>query len=388
MTDLLKPSPQPQPVRRGFRVEPWVVVAVVALFAAVIGGFMIYDWATHMTVDVNGRPVRLAKGTTVGAALAGHDLRRLYGDLVSVRRAVLRVGGGRPPRITVDGQPISGSRVLVGGDALAAERGTDVTEPVTRKIFSVESSKTAIEGKGPFIVIERPEIPGLEVVERGQISRVLVARHLERAPVAGLLKRERVSSGKLVALTFDDGPHPIYTLQVLAVLKKYQVKATFFELGYEVAGHPSLSRAVRDAGSEIGNHSYYHLNWGRSSETTIDREIRWTSDAIAKATGTRPAWLRPPGGALNDKVYRAASRLGISLLMWDVDTNDWRKPPPAAIAARAISGARPGAIILMHDGGGDRSRTVAALPTIIDGLKKRGYSFVTISDLFSLSSKR
>ena len=176
---------------------------------------------------------------------------------------------------------------------------------------------------------------------------------------------------KRVALTFDDGPSS-YTPQVLSILKQQHVKGTFFEIGEQVS---SASRAVVKAGEEIADHSYRH-------ETDPSRSsMAATNSAIRTATGFEPCLFRPPGGAYNSRVVSDARSLGMTTVLWDVDPRDWSTPGSAAIYSRVVSATRPGSIILMHDGGGDRSQTVAALPHIIRTLRGRGYRMVTVSKL-------
>jgi peptidoglycan/xylan/chitin deacetylase (PgdA/CDA1 family) len=180
------------------------------------------------------------------------------------------------------------------------------------------------------------------------------------------------TSGKRVALTFDDGPST-YTPQVLSILQHHHVKATFFEIGEQVS---SASAAVIKAGDELADHSYHHeTDPSRSSMAATNARIR-------SATGFEPCLFRPPGGAYNSRVVSDARALGMTTVLWNVDPRDWSRPGTDAIYSRVVSATRPGSIVLMHDGGGDRSETVAALPRIIKTLRSRGYHFVTVSKLF------
>jgi len=177
--------------------------------------------------------------------------------------------------------------------------------------------------------------------------------------------------GKRVALTFDDGPST-YTPQVVSILKKHHVKGTFFEIGEQVS---STSRVVTNAGEEIADHSYHH-------ETDPSRaSMAATNSAIRRVTGFEPCLFRPPGGAYNSRVVGDARALGMTTVIWDVDPRDWSTPGTSAIYSRVVSATRPGSIVLMHDGGGNRSETVAALPHIIKNLRSRGFHFVTVSKL-------
>lgn len=179
---------------------------------------------------------------------------------------------------------------------------------------------------------------------------------------------------KRIALTFDDGPSG-YTPKILKILKREHAKGTFFEAGAQVPGLASTSRSVIESGNELGNHSMHHESHpGSASMAETSRRIR-------KATGFTPCLFRPPGGGFDSRVLGDARRLGMATVIWDVDPTDWSTPGAGAIYSRVVGATRPGSIVLMHDGGGNRSQTVAALPQIIHTLRGRGYSFVTVTKL-------
>jgi peptidoglycan/xylan/chitin deacetylase (PgdA/CDA1 family) len=179
---------------------------------------------------------------------------------------------------------------------------------------------------------------------------------------------------KRVALTFDDGPSG-YTPKILKILRHEHAKGTFFEVGAQVPGLASTSRKVIESGNELGNHSMRHESRpGSASMAKTSRRIR-------KATGFAPCLFRPPGGGYDSRVLGDAHRLGMTTVIWDVDPTDWSTPGAGAIYGRVVGATRPGSIVLMHDGGGNRSQTVAALPRIIHTLHGRGYRFVTVTKL-------
>lgn len=184
-----------------------------------------------------------------------------------------------------------------------------------------------------------------------------------------------------IALTFDDGPNPIYTPQILAVLQKYEVKATFFDVGYLISDYPNILRQEYRDGNVVGNHSWSHPELTLLSASSILSQLTRTSDAIQAAISVRPAFFRPPYGAFNRTVLAEANALGVTTVLWNDTAGDWTLPGVSVIAKRILSQARNGGIILLHDGGGDRSQTVAALPMFITALKNRGFSFVTMQQL-------
>ncbi|MDR7037745.1 peptidoglycan/xylan/chitin deacetylase (PgdA/CDA1 family) [Methylobacterium sp. BE186] len=183
---------------------------------------------------------------------------------------------------------------------------------------------------------------------------------------------------KKIALTFDDGPDPTWTPQVLAVLKAEGVKATFFELGEMVNAYPEQSRAVLADGHQLANHTFDHQDLALLSDAQIQTEIQNTQNAIFNTTGTRPVYLRPPYGSIDQQAETIIERDGLKTVLWTVDPEDWNTPGTNTIIQRVMSQASDNGIILMHDGGGNRSQTVDALDNIIDGLRAQGYEFVTL----------
>lgn len=182
--------------------------------------------------------------------------------------------------------------------------------------------------------------------------------------------------GKVVYITFDDGPSP-YTPQVLRVLSRYGVHATFFEVGQNVAAHPSLTSEVYRRGNSVQNHTWSHPDLRRMSASQFAYQVSATDRQIRARTGYRPCCLRPPYGAQNAAVRGRAAALGKKVVLWTVDPRDWSRPGAGAIRSRVLSHVRPGSVVLLHDGGGDRSQTVAALAGILRTLKARGYTFAT-----------
>jgi peptidoglycan/xylan/chitin deacetylase (PgdA/CDA1 family) len=181
-------------------------------------------------------------------------------------------------------------------------------------------------------------------------------------------------ASKYVILTFDDGPSP-YTAKVLSILRAYGVKATFFELGRNVARYPSLTRRVHLAGNSVQNHTWTHTDLRKVSWATFKSEVLNTDRVIRAQTGYTPRCLRPPYGGANTLTYRRAASLGKKVRLWTVDPRDWSRPGTSVIVRRVLANVRNGSVVLLHDGGGDRSQTVAALPTILRTLKARGYAF-------------
>ncbi|WP_240377721.1 polysaccharide deacetylase family protein [Bacillus piscicola] len=187
--------------------------------------------------------------------------------------------------------------------------------------------------------------------------------------------------GKYVALTFDDGPHPEVTPRILDTLKKHDAKATFFMLGSQVEYYPSLANKVDEAGHEIGDHTMNHQDLSVLGLDQIQEEMQQSSNIIEKATGRTPALLRPPYGASNGDVEQIASDLGHPLVMWSVDSLDWKSRNAEAVYEKVMSTVASGSIVLLHD---IHPSTADALPQILTSLEEQGYQMVTVSQLLEL----
>ncbi len=183
-----------------------------------------------------------------------------------------------------------------------------------------------------------------------------------------------------IALTFDDGPSP-FTLPILAVLKRYRAKATFFETGRQVSTHPRFTAALARAGMTIGDHTQTHPPMAALSSGEQALQIDQAAQAIRAAGAPRPLVWRPPYGSFNATTLELLRPRAMVMTLWTVDTSDYARPGVKRIIYTALSGARPGAIILFHDGGGNRSQTVAALPRILERLRQHGYRLVTVPQL-------
>jgi peptidoglycan/xylan/chitin deacetylase (PgdA/CDA1 family)/GT2 family glycosyltransferase len=205
----------------------------------------------------------------------------------------------------------------------------------------------------------------------------------KRAPVHRSPIR-KIDARGVVALTFDDGPDPTWTPQVLAVLAAKHVPATFFVIGRAAQDHPDLVRAEIGAGFIVGNHTFSHLNLSTAGQTRATADARGGALAIEVATGRRPALFRAPFGAeYGGDIWqsRTSTAIGETEIGWDVDAEDWQRPGVDRIVDTVVDGVADRSVVLLHDAGGDRAQTVAALPRIIDTLRSRGYVFGTVDQV-------
>jgi peptidoglycan/xylan/chitin deacetylase (PgdA/CDA1 family) len=181
-----------------------------------------------------------------------------------------------------------------------------------------------------------------------------------------------------IALTIDDGPHPVWTPQVLHLLDRYHVPALFCMIGNQVLGHEDVARTVVDAGHHIANHTWSHPSTlDKQSHDAVKREIQRAQAKIYETTGYTPTLFRSPGGAWSPPVFAEAAKAHMVPLDWSDDPRDWAKPGVPAITNRLLA-AKAGQILLCHDGGGDRSQTYTALKTVIPALQARGLRFVAL----------
>lgn len=203
----------------------------------------------------------------------------------------------------------------------------------------------------------------------------------------GILRRGP-KPGRYVSITFDDGPSPEYTPRILDILKENDIKASFFLTGKMAERYPEIVKRMVDEGHDIGNHSYSHFNMILLDKDRIEDEVDRSEQAIRSASGAKPQLFRPPRGLYNEHIRRLLVERGYRIILWTVSAADWGPLGTKGIILRVLQFARNGAIILFHDGGsivksegGNRERTVKALPVIIKRLRARGYEIVPVSDV-------
>ena len=196
---------------------------------------------------------------------------------------------------------------------------------------------------------------------------------------------------KVVAFTFDDGPNETYTPQLLDILARKEVKATFFLLGKHVEKHPEIVKRIHSEGHEIGNHSFKHSFLPLYTKSYVKRQINSTSALIEKTVGTMPIYFRPPMGLFTPSMLDAISESGMTTVVGEVYPRDPYNPGTDKIVERVLNRIKPGSIIILHDSGTfgkvDRSQTIAAVSIIIDRLREQGYRFLTVRELIGLNGR-
>ena len=204
---------------------------------------------------------------------------------------------------------------------------------------------------------------------------------------AGYIIWDIKTKEKVVALTFDDGPHPKYTEEILNLLEQYDAKGTFFIVGQHAEKYPEVILRMYEDGHELANHTYTHPY--TRSVAKIEEEIEQTNDVIFSITGFSPYLFRPVEGNYTDEIVEAVVEDGFKIVMWSwhQDTEDWKNPGVNTIVSKVLNGMRQGDVVLFHDGGGNRQQTVQALEKILPELQKQGYKFITISEMIELQKE-
>jgi len=204
-------------------------------------------------------------------------------------------------------------------------------------------------------------------------------------PSAGITFSRVLVSGNYIAMTFDDGPHPQNTPRLLDILRARNVKATFYVIGRSVDLYPQIVRRTVAEGHEVGNHSHTHRLLSKLSDSELRMEMARCRDAVGRAAGVRMRTMRPPYGGLTQRQRELVhAEFGYPTILWAVDPLDWKRPGAPVITSRILGGTQAGAIVLAHD---LHAQTVDAMPATIDGLLRRGFKFVTVSQLLAMKTE-
>ena len=305
----------------------------------------------------------------VGPATPAPDAAAVARTVTSVRRApaarpVLRFGSrGTAVRRAQSLLNRHGYRVPVTGFY-----GTLTARQVRRF-----QAAHGIRGTGKVGPLTWPKLlgPGSQPAPAATQAAAPPAAAAPPPPAAG----PGAGSAGVVYLTFDDGPTPAHTPQVLELLARYQAQATFFVIGRAAAAYPELVRQEYAAGHGVGNHTWSHRRLTDLEGGRLEAEVDATSAVIGRATGAPVQCLRPPYATVDAASADRARAHGLRLVMWDVDANDYLRPGAGAIAGRVLGRVRSGDVVLMHDGGGNRDQTVAALQQVLASLSARGFRF-------------
>ena len=370
---------------------PLIVLCALVVLIAVGVGWMWFLRPVHITVNDQAKQVRI--GTSLDKYLADNNYFDVQpGKLLSVGGNVIDERGGDRCAVSVNGKEVRPSDMsdfkLEDGNAVTVGNGADTTEEHTEETVDVAPGIQMDKG-GAIQFVSQWGKAGKKKVWHGKTSGETVDKEVVQEAtdmkIASLTPKPS-DGGKYIALTFDDGPSS-YTQQILDILAQKGVHATFFNLGNQASGKPELTRAVLDGGHELASHTNRHQDLPTLGRDDLRSEITSAFDTLEGASGKRLQMIRAPYGAFTDVEWARSADLISCNVLWNIDTLDWKRPGAAAITDMVLSHAFNGSIVLMHDGGGNRSQDVEALPDIIDKLKAQGYTFLTVSELMAKDSR-
>jgi peptidoglycan/xylan/chitin deacetylase (PgdA/CDA1 family) len=380
--------------RRRKKTWPRIVAAVAILFAVGFGGYFIVDqvaYAGPIEATVNGETMTLqGNERSIEGLLDNNIVSVTPGNYVAVDNSVMREGDGTRCSAIINEKEISDLSTRINqGDQVVVSNGTDVMEAYTDSEPTVIPAGYAKVGQWGAIHVFLPGQDGETVTRTGSESGISLEQVTKEKIDERLAYYNADSNGeKVVALTFDDGPWDTTTDQILDILKENDAKATFYTIGQQVPLHTEQIKRMADEGHEIATHTWDHAD-GSGKGVSLDLmstserrdEVQKGLDIIKEISGKDASiYFRAPGGNFGESTANDLKDLISGEIGWNVDTEDWRRPGAEVIAER-IKSVQPGGIVLMHDGGGDRSQTVAGLREAITYLKDQGYKFVTISEL-------
>lgn len=342
-----------------------VTLAIAASFFTTLPAELA-DLPQPILVTVRDVVRSLAPGTTLGSLADAEGLRPRAGDFVDVEGRVLDAGR-YPGALLLNGEPAGRAAVLSDGDVVRVVHGKDRQEPLVKEIVPVAGGRPA----NPQATLATA--PGEQVITKGKLSGKVVSSVFRATGPYAAPPR--------VALTFDDGPSPAHTPKILDILARFDVRATFYVVGTMVERSPGIVRRAASEGHAVANHTHEHplgASFAERSRAQIREQID-RLQRVLRQLGITPTSFRPPGGSWSDVVRDEAAARGMRTVLWSLDSEDWRGATAQELTERVLAEARPGSIILLHDGGGDRSATVEALPAIIRGLRERGLEPVAIT---------
>lgn len=375
---------------------PFVAAGVIAL-AAILAVVFIFIYPLRFDVTINGSTQTVGRGTTIARVIEDGAASPAPGNLLAVDGSVLETGGGYAFSATVNGESTTdGDTALDKGDVVEISDGEDMTESYNETEQTIPHGTSMSDTdfssywNASLHVYEEGQ-DGVNLTRTGSVSGKTVTEEVTPAVDAGYhIYTADVGEDKVVALTFDDGPWPDTTDEILDILEANGAKATFFTIGNQISSYPEQVKRAYDMGCEVCTHTWDHAagsgggtNICNMSSSEQIEEVSKGMEAIEDVLGVEaPRILRAPGGNFYGDAVSTLQPYLDAEIGWDVDTEDWSRPGSSAIY-EAIMSVKPGQVVLMHDGGGDRTQTVEALREALPELVKQGYSFITISELLA-----
>lgn len=365
---------------------------IIALVAIALVIFYLVPW--DRTITINGQETTSKAHSTLIELVQEKSIIPVPGKLLAIDGSTIDEQGGYPYTFIVNGEMATDySQEVKNGDSIEIEPGGDIVESYTEE-QTVISAPVTFNNYGAIHLYVNDGSDGIGIKRTGEVSGI-VQEFPEIDPVPQTMEFFNIDSGddKVIALTFDDGPWKDQTEEILNILKENDAKATFFTVGSRIAGLEETVARAYNEGHQISTHSWDHasgsgqgVNLGYMTDEEQREEILKGQEAISEVTGQEASKIiRVPGGNLSERTAQIIKEFATAEIGWNIDTEDWRRPGVSAIVERILA-VSPGEVILMHDGGGDRSQTIEALREALPILRDQGYKFITIDELINTYS--
>ncbi len=379
------------------RFEPPTISSIVGfvVVVALVGGALFWWSNRSITIRLNGSNTSLKVGSSIATIVKEKHVSTTAGNLVSVGGNVLGKGEGYAYSATLNGEDIAVDKLddyrASDGDELTISNGADKCEDYDTDVVE-EQPKLEMGGDawGNITYISQWPRVGKREVRHGKVSGETADGDWIQETQNCVVTIHQISpddsSRKLIALTFDDGPAETYTEKYIEILDQYGIHATFFNLGQNIEEYPDLAKKIVESGNELMSHTYQHQQLTTLDATSLRSEFSSAFGLIESTTGVKTTSFRPPYGDFKESSWLNSGGLASLSVLWNLDSEDWRRNGADSIVSNSTQKAFSGSIILMHDGGGDRSQDVEALPRIIETLQAEGYEFVTVGELMRSDS--
>jgi peptidoglycan/xylan/chitin deacetylase (PgdA/CDA1 family) len=368
------------------RKMSFFILASIIMLAIVLLSLLLWWINRPVSITVNGAERQVRVGSTLDEVYSASSLSVRPGDYVSVSDNIIKAEKGRRFSATVNGENLSFEQMdelrIAGDESIEFGDGENVTEEFT---FEAEPIMPYLKMEGSGGTLQyisqwgaTGELQHRVGKDSGHLADVVTK---EAKDCIITCVEPYIEDKKLVALTFDDGPLSPYTEQYLDILSQHGAKATFFCLGDSVQANPELARRIAEEGHQVCNHTMAHNQLTAVDNDVVYSEITRSAAVIEEATGVHTTHIRPPYGDFTERSWLGSRGSITASIRWTGDSMDWSLPGVDAIVSNSLLNLHSGSIILMHDGGGDRSQDVEALSKIVEQLQSEGYELVTISDL-------
>ena len=366
------------------------LIVGLAVIAAFVGGGILFWTHRSVRLTVNGSEEKVRVGTTLDGLYDELGISTKAGNYIAVDGQLIEEEKGYAYTASVDGKKLTRRQAneyrVRGGETVEFADGGDRMEKYDTEYREVQP-KLIFEGSWGSVsfVKQWGKMGTLEMRTGKESGRTAEGKWVEEMQdcIVTTKNIEPADGKKLVALTFDDGPASTYTEEYLRILDEHGAKATFFNLSENEGELPELARKVAESGNQICSHTYRHQQLSTLGKEDLLFEITSAHDSIKSIAGVDTTVIRPPYGDFNQNCWLLSGGTISASVIWNQDSLDWSLPGSDAIVQNALAGVQSGSVILMHDGGGDRSQDLDALPQIIERLQADGYQLVTLSELMA-----